>query len=192
MTDPHPTFPALIETERLLIRPPQLGDGADVNAAIAETFDDLRRWMAWARRLPTVEETEEHCRHAHAAFLAGDDIPLYVFQRNDGAFVAASGLHPRDPDVPRFEIGYWCRASAQGHGYVTEAVRAITRAGFETMRANRIEIRCDPCNERSRRVAERAGYRLEGELHNEQRAPDGQLRNTLVFALLPHEFVAGA
>jgi len=189
--DPPPTFPALIETARLLIRPPRPGDGADVNAAIAETFDNLHRWIAWARCLPSVEESEERCRQAYAAFLAGEDIPLYVYRKDDGTFVAASGLHPRGRDVPKFEIGYWCRTSAQGHGYVTEAVRAITRVGFETMGANRVEIRCDPRNVPSRRVAERAGYRLEGELRNEQRAPDGGLRNTLVFARLPHEFVGG-
>jgi RimJ/RimL family protein N-acetyltransferase len=60
--------------------------------------------------------------------------------------------------------------------------------GFEQLGANRIEIRCDARNSRSRRVAERAGYRLEAELKNDIRAPDGLLRNTLIYALFPDEY----
>lgn len=87
-----------------------------------------------------------------------------------------------------FEIGYWCCLPHQGCGYVTEAVRALTRVGFEQMGANRIEIRCDPRNARSRHVAERAGYKLEAELRHEQVGPDGALRNTLIYALFPDEY----
>ena len=90
--------------------------------------------------------------------------------------------------MPKFEIGYWCRASCQGKGYVTEATRAVTYVGFEWMKANRIEIRCDRKNIRSSRVAERVGYRLEAEFRNECVDPQGNLRDTLVYALLPDEY----
>ena len=64
--------------------------------------------------------------------------------------------------IPKFEIGYWLRTTLIGKGYMTEAVVALTKMAKETLKANRIEIRCDERNVRSRRVAERAGYRLEG------------------------------
>ena len=159
-----------------------------MNAAIVETFDDLHFWMNWADHLPTVEETEKHCQRAHQNFVEQSDFPLQAHLKDTKTFVVRAGLHPRDWKVPKFEIGYWCRASFQGQGYVTETVRAITYAGFEIMGANRIEIRSDPRNVRSRRVAERAGYRFEAELKNDQLAPDGSLRNTLIFSLLPDEF----
>ena len=181
-------FPEIIETERLLIRSPRPGDGAEVNAAIRETFNDLHFWMDWADHLPTVEETEKHCQRAHANFVERKDFPLGAYLKVANKLVVRAGLHLRDWKVPKFEIGYWCRASFQGQGYVTETVRAITHAGFKILKANRIEIRCDPRNVRSRRVAERAGYRLEAELKNDKLAPDGSLRNTLIFALLPDDF----
>ncbi len=56
------------------------------------------------------------------------------------------------------------------------------------MGANRLEIRCDPRNVRSRRVAERAGYKLEAELRREQVGPDGNLRDTLIYVLFPDEY----
>src|SRR5579871_2026060 len=41
-------IPAWIETERLRICPPQPGDGAEINAAIRETYDALHRWICAA------------------------------------------------------------------------------------------------------------------------------------------------
>ena len=184
----RPRFPELIETARLIIRPPHPDDGAEVNAAIRETFADLHRWMKWASYLPSVAETEQRRQHAHEAWLAGKDFNVQAHLKTSGALAVCAGLHPLDWDVPKFEIGYWCRARYQGSGYVTETVKALTRVGFETFAAKRIEIRCDERNIRSRRVAERAGYSLEAILKHDQVAPDGSLRNTLVFALFPEQY----
>jgi ribosomal-protein-serine acetyltransferase len=181
-------FPTPIETERLLLRAPQADDGTLVNAAIRESFADLHQWMPWAHVLPSVAETEAHCREAGEKFATGAGFPLFGFLKESGTFVLATDLFVHDWAVPKFEIGYWYRTSAQGRGLVTETVRALTRVGFETLKANRIQICCDARNERTRRVAERAGYRLEATLRNERIAADGALRTTLMFAMLPEEF----
>jgi RimJ/RimL family protein N-acetyltransferase len=55
------------------------------------------------------------------------------------------------------------------------------------LKARRIEIRCDARNTRSAAVAERAGYTLEARLHHDTRAPDGSLRDTLVYVKFPSE-----
>jgi RimJ/RimL family protein N-acetyltransferase len=143
--------------------------------------------MEWADHVPTVEESEENRCRTHERFAAGEDFGLQAYRREDGELVAVLGLHPKDWAVPKFEIGYWCRARYQGQGYVTEAVRAVAAAAFEVMGARRLEIRCDERNVRSRRVAERAGFHLEAKLRNDAVAPDGELRNTLILARLPPE-----
>ena len=125
---------------------------------------------------------------ARASYDSGDDFAVSAFDRKTGRFVLGTGLHPRNWDVPKFEIGYWCRSSLQRQGFATEAVRALTAAAFLEMAAERVEIRCDPRNIRSRRVAELAGYRLEAELRADERANDGSLRNTVVYIQLAHEF----
>ena len=184
----RPVFPEQIETTRLLICAPRAGDGAEVNAAVRETYTDLHEWMEWASYLPEVEEAEQRCLNARAKFLAGEDFNVRARLKTTGALALCAGLHPMDWNVPKFEIGYWCRADYQGQGYVTETVQALTRIGFEVFRANRIEIRCDARNLRSRRVAERCGYNLEATLKNDMIAPDGKLRVTLVYALFPEDY----
>ncbi len=66
----------------------------------------------------------------------------------------------------------------------------LTRTAFEQLGANRVEIRCDVRNVRSRRVAERCGYVLEGTMRRDALATDGRLRDTLVFSLVREEYEA--
>ena len=87
--------------------------------------------------------------------------------------------------MPKFEIGYWCCTGMTGRGYVTEAVRGKAAFAFDVLGAQRVEIRCDPRNRPSARVAERAGFHLEGELRNDALGTDNTLRNTLVFSAIP-------
>jgi RimJ/RimL family protein N-acetyltransferase len=75
----------------------------------------------------------------------------------------------------------------QGKGYVTEVVRDLTAAAFHDLHARRVEIRCDSRNHSSRRVAERAGFRQEAELHWDGRANDGSLRDTIIYVRLAED-----
>jgi RimJ/RimL family protein N-acetyltransferase len=102
--------------------------------------------------------------------------------KDDGLIVGGSGLHRIDWSIPKFEIGYWVRTSHAGQGYITEAVKGIARFAFNTLGAHRVEIRCDVKNGRSAAVARRAGFTLEGTLHNDARDHFGHLRDTYVFA----------
>lgn len=145
-------FPLVVETERLILRVPSVAAVSVVNAAINESFTELHRWMKWADKRPTLEETTAHVQQTIQRFQSDEDFPIWGFLKNRRDFVLACGLHECDWEVPKFEIGYWCRTTYQGQGYVTEAVLALTKVGFEQLGANRIEIRCDSRNERSYRV----------------------------------------
>ena len=177
-------FPESFETERLLIRSPLPGDGPEMHAAVNESLDDLLPWMDWPKQHETVEDSEKQMRLSRVRFLERSDLLLLLFLKGTNTLVGSSGLHRMDWSVPRFEIGYWCRTRFAGNGYVTEAVRGITAFAFEHLGARRVEIRCDALNRKSARVAERAGYTLEGELRNAEVGADGRLRNTLVFSVI--------
>jgi len=178
-------FPHRFETERLTIRMPMPGDEAEMHAAIGESFQDLHPWMPWARSMPTLDECRENVRKAHAQFLAREDLRLHLFLKGTETLVGSSGLHRIDWSVPRFEIGSWVRTSFAGKGYITEAVAGITAFAFEALGAERVEIRCDPANERSAAVPRRLGFTHEATLRNDRRhLLTGALSDTLVFAYL--------
>lgn len=176
-------FPHSFETARLLIRRPERGDGAELNVAIRETWADLHEWMPWAMRRPTVEESEEFVRRAHAKFVEREDLLLLLFLKGTKTIVGGSGLHRIDWQIPSFEIGYWCRERFQGKGYVTEAAGAIADFAFRELGARRVEIRCDAENERSLAIPPRIGFKREARLfHHRRHHLSGELRDTLVFA----------
>ena len=77
-------------------------------------------------------------------------------------------------------IGYWIDHRFSNLGIMTQSVVMLTEYGFQDLGLHRIEINLRPENAASRRVAEKAGYHLEGErprfLHI-----DGQWRDHLSF-----------
>jgi RimJ/RimL family protein N-acetyltransferase len=183
-------FPESFETERLRIRSPLPGDGPEMHASVNESLGELIPWMPWSKEHQTVEDSEASVRQARAKFVGREDLMLLLLLKGTQTLVGSSGLHRIDWAVPKFEIGYWGRTRFTGQGYVTEAVRGIAAFAFEALGARRLEIRCDSRNLPSAKVAERAGFRLEGELRNNELDTSGHLRDTLVYAMIPEEHEA--
>ncbi len=187
MTDPLLIdVPVRLQTERLVLRSPRPGDGAALNEAVVASLDELRPWMPWAQKAPTLAESEALARGAHAKFLLRSDLVYSIWehdgQGNEVRLVGGSGLHRIDWSVPRFEVGYWRRTGCAGRGFVTEAVQALSRMAFDVLAAQRVEVRMDDNNTASWRVAERAGFTFEGVLRNDTRDVSGAVRSTRVYA----------
>jgi RimJ/RimL family protein N-acetyltransferase len=176
-----PSFPRLIETERLSIRPVDPAFAEVINAAVRESFAELRSWLPWADHVPEVAETRAHLAEQQRKFHAGSDCTLSLWLRRTGEFVGSSGLHPRPAESSRREIGYWVRTSHTGRGFATEAVVAIAKTGFAALGLTAIEIRASERNVASQRVAERAGFRREGLLDDGRLDPDGHPSRTVVY-----------
>ncbi|MEM7535454.1 MAG: GNAT family N-acetyltransferase [Chloroflexota bacterium] len=184
-------FPDQFDTERLTIRSPRSGDGAEICRAVTESINELRPWMSWAQEAPTKEDSEARARQSWLEFQARTDLQLLLFLKGSNTLVGSSGLHRIDWDVPCFEVGYWCRTAYTGQGYITEAVAGITDFAFGTLGANRVTIFCDAKNERSAGIPQRLGYRHEAVLQKDSLSPSGELRDTFVFALLRDDWQNG-
>ena len=174
--------PEEIHSERLVLRAPDPAYAAEIVAAVEESIDDLRPWLPWAQRVPTLEFQLDWTRQTRERFRAKSECPYFLFERETGLLVGATGMVSLDWSVPKFEIGYWVRSSRRGRGYITEAVDTLTRLAFTKLGARRVEIRCSSLNRRSAAVAERLGFDLEGVLRNDGLHPDGSLRDTLLYA----------
>ncbi|CUS01993.2 Acetyltransferase, GNAT family [Candidatus Promineifilum breve] len=180
-------FPYSFDTERLTLRGPLPDDAIPLREAVLESQEELKPWMPWAMNVLTEEEYRVRVREGQLKFLAREDLWMMLLLRGTDTVVGGSGLHRMDWNVPKFEIGYWVRSRFAGQGYITEAVNGLTAFAFDTLRANRVEIRCDVKNTRSAAVARRAGYTLEGTFHNDARDHFDQLRDTYIFAKIREE-----
>lgn len=176
-------FPDSITTENLILRSPRPGDGKAAHQAVAESQDHLKDWMPWAVDIPDEKGYEKWARQNYLDFLGRKNLTMSIIHRESGKLIGGTGFHALDWTVPSMEIGYWLHPAYSGRGYMTEAVKALTDFGFNTLNAMRIEIRCDANNVRSIGVAERAGYQLEATFKNHSRHHiTNKLRTTLVYA----------
>jgi RimJ/RimL family protein N-acetyltransferase len=176
---------------RVLIRPFERGDVEALQEAVAESRENhLLPWLPWARGHTTREETLDFIARSRAQWLTRDSLGGGIFRKEDGWLLGGIGLHTHDWRVRAFEIGYWLRRSAIGQGYMREAVAVMTRVAFEALGANRVMIRCDAHNDRSRRVAEGCGFVFEGRHRHDSLTLNGTLRDTLFFSLVREEYEA--
>jgi RimJ/RimL family protein N-acetyltransferase len=175
-------IPSEITTERLLLRTPRMADGILIVDTIRASLPELEPWMPWAKADYNTADAEDWCRRGAAKYLLGEEANYLIFRRIDGRYMGNISSFSLGWSVPKFEIGYWLATSEVGNGYMTEALLGVTQMTFDVFCARRIEIHTDALNHRSRRVAERAGYMLEGVLKNECRTKD-ELRDTCIYAL---------
>ena len=153
----------------------------DIDALVAAINDaEIAHWI------PLIPHpyTEGDAR----AFLEGEIAPAEhrLAMTVDGSIVGGIGMGVNTHDY-RGRLGYWVAASARGHGICTRALRLLSRYGQDELDLQRLELITDPDNLASQRVAEKVGYRREGVLRSHLRHPDGRIRDSVMFSLLPGE-----
>ena len=173
-----------IRTPRLLIRPKQVGDGASTSAAVAETWDELHKWMRWAenREAFTAESMEIRNRQVMASFILRESIELIGLEAATGKAVIWCGLHDIDWQGHQCDIGYWVRKSALGRGLATEAGNALVRYAFGALGMRRIGLTHSRGNEASRRIAEKLGFLFEGIQRDANILPGGKSADRYCYA----------
>jgi RimJ/RimL family protein N-acetyltransferase len=162
-----------------LVLRPWVGD--DVPAIVEGCNDpDVARWI------PTIPHpyNEEHA----LAFLRGEVAPAdyRLAITLDGIVVGGIGMGVNSNDY-RGRIGYWMAASSRGQGTCTRALRLLAQHALDELELQRVDLVTDPDNLASQRVAEKVGFQREGVLRAHLRHPDGRIRDSVMFSLLPGE-----
>lgn len=181
----EPSIPERIETERLLLRRYEKTDAPRLLAVVSSSRDHLLPWLPWARTTHrTLDESERFCEFADSQWTSRKELMYGIFGRHGVALLGGIGLMGLDWAGRHFEIGYWLARDAQGHGYMQEAVRAITRLAIDQLGARCVQIRMDEGNLRSQHVAERCGYRYETTVPRRADDPDRDVLGSLrIYAL---------
>ncbi len=138
--------------------------------------------MPWATDDYNEQSGEEWCRKAAADFLSRHQLQFLIFLRQEDRHIGNIGAFEFNWEVPNCEVGYWLNTADTGHGYMTEAVGVLLAMLRSHLNMRRVQICTDAENLRSRRVAELAGFQLEGILRNHCIATGGKLRNSCIFS----------
>jgi ribosomal-protein-alanine N-acetyltransferase len=162
-----PSLSTRIVTERLILRPPRTSDVPEVRRALRANSAHLRPWSV----APAPGEDPASLTSVSRAVLRhrrewkrGHSFVLFVSPCEDEARVIGRvtlGGILRGA-FQNAHLGYWIDAERQGHGLMTEAVRATTTFAFGAAALHRVQAAVMPSNRASLRVLEKAGYRREG------------------------------
>jgi RimJ/RimL family protein N-acetyltransferase len=114
----------VLETERLVLRAPAL---ADVKAIAALAND--RRIAENTLRIPHPYQIAD--AEAFIGAANTDREVTFLTTLRDGTVLGNCGIHMLDGKTP--EIGYWLGVPYWGHGYATEAARALVDHAFTAL-----------------------------------------------------------
>ena len=112
---------------------------------------------------------------------------LAITLREDGRLIGNCGLRRKPENEWEADIGYELCPQSWGHGYATEAARAMIDFGFQDLGLRRISSWCIADNVPSVRVLQRLGFKLEGRLRRNEFFK-GRWWDTLLYALLADEW----
>lgn len=177
---PTPT----LHTARLRLRPFEDADADDL-FALHSSAHVLRYWDSppWSSR-DRADRFIAACRHMAED---GTGARLAVDRVADGAFIGWCGLIQWNPVHRSASLGYCYADAAWGHGYATEAARAVLRWAFETLDLNRVQAETDTRNVASARVLEKLEFVREGTLR-EDCVVDGDVSDSWVYGLIRREW----
>jgi ribosomal-protein-alanine N-acetyltransferase len=147
-------------TERLLLRPLEPGDEAELHETLADptTLAAVDREPPWS-----IEETRESIARRIGQQREHGYSMWAMVERESGRVVGICGLQPLERVGPDVEVGWHVNPEARGRGYATEAGRAALAAGFGPLGLDRIVAVTHHWNARSRRVMEKLGLALVGD-----------------------------
>jgi RimJ/RimL family protein N-acetyltransferase len=150
--------------------------------AIVECIDgdlEIARWLDQVPQPYSLEDAQAYIEgHGEQAFA--------IVATETGRVLGSIGFGPVNDGVG--EIGYWLRADARGRGATARAVVLLSRWALAQDDVARVQLRADPENEPSCRVAEKAGFQREGVLRSAHWNPRlGRRQDWAMYSLLPSD-----
>jgi RimJ/RimL family protein N-acetyltransferase len=154
-------MPLPLETERLRIRAYRDDDATPLH----EVFGSPEV-MKWTPSAPSKDVAETAQRLARTMAFTARQPPgmgLWALElKSSSEFLGQVGLFPVEGKGPEVEVAYELAPRVWGHGYATEAARALVEYGIGELGLRRIVALILPDNARSRNVASKSGLTLEG------------------------------
>lgn len=141
---------------------------SEIYSAVMETMDLLKPWLPWATENYSLQDEINYLNDWCVAHWHENSGYAYLIRHNsDHKFLGMIDVVRADMKNKVAEIGYWLRKDAQGYGYMSQAVEALTNTCF-AVGFNRVVIRNNTQNVRSVKVAERLGFHLDGVLRQDR------------------------
>ncbi len=155
---------------------------------LMEAVKDGEIYKIWYTLIPTPENVAKEIDRRLGLQAAGSMLPFTVFDAG-GKIVGMTTYMNIDAANRRVEIGStWYGKSAQRGPLNTQCKLLLLTHAFETLNCIAVEFRTHFFNHQSRNAIERLGAKQDGILRSHQVAPNGTLRDTVVYSITAAEW----
>ncbi len=153
-----------LEAEQIYLRFPKRSDFAEWRRIRNRDRAHLMPWEPlWASDANSRREWRQRMEGWKRARREGTGYGFLVFSRMGERLLGGIALtHVRQGSARTGTLGYWLSAEAQGHGFMSQAVKRICIFGETELGLKRIEAATMVDNTRSQSVLERCGFEREG------------------------------
>ena len=178
-------FGPIIESERVMLRTPQMSDYPAWAELRASSREFLVPWEPrWAMDELTRASFRRRVRHYQRDLREDIGYALFVYSVATGGLVGGVTLcNVRRGVTQSCTLGYWIGGQYAQQGYMTAAVRAVVPFVFDSLDLHRLEAACLPANTASMRLLEKTGFKREGLARRYLRI-NGGWQDHLLYALL--------
>ena len=159
-------------------------------AGLVEAVKDGELFKLWYTAVPKPEDMTKEIDRRLGLQKAGSMLPFTVFDAA-GQIAGMSTYMNIDAANRRVEIGStWYAKRVQRTPLNTQCKLLLLGHAFEAINCIAVEFRTHFFNHQSRRAIERLGAKQDGILRSHQIAPNGSLRDTVVFSIIASEWPA--
>lgn len=173
-----------LETERLILRKMTLEDAEDMFEYASDP--DVAKYTTWDAH-QSIKDSRLFLKIVVERYKNRQITDWGIVHKGDEKLIGTCGFAECHLFHSRAEIGYALSRKYWSQGYMSEAVTAIIKLGFQTMNLNRIEARCDVENIASARVMEKVGMQFEGTLR-QHIFTKGKYCDLKIYSILRQDF----
>jgi len=186
MQSPSVDIPDQIQTQRLILHPYHQGDGPTLYAAKLRNQEHLTPYESenFLLHIQDNNHAETIIKELSKAWVERNYFFFGIFEKDSNDWAGQVFIESTNRDLPEFSIGFIADVDHQRMGYITEAVRAVTRMLFETLGAHRIQADCNENNDRSWLLLERCGFKREGHLRENKIDKNGSYHGDYIYGML--------
>lgn len=182
--------PVALHGPRIILRPHEPEDIDPLLEAVRESVDELSPWLPWCHADITRRELAAFVDASRAGWKDQSQYQFLISDARSQAVLGGISLAHVVKSNRLANMGYWVRTAATRRGIASEAARLVAEFAFNQLGLSRIEIAVIPANKASRKVAEKAGARLES-MARCRLVMHGKAFDAALYSLIPADLVAG-
>ncbi len=178
-------LPAILETERLLLRPLSPTDATSIQK-LASDRHIADTTISIPHPYPD-GEAEIYISKKIAELKIGCSVTFAIKSKLEAKLIGIIEIRDIDREHSVAELSFWLAVAAWGKGYMSEALKPVLYCGFETLSLNRIYAYHMVRNPASGKVLQKNGFKLEGLLRQRIRKW-GIFENVILLSILRQEW----